>query len=126
MLTQSERNVRQKIIYECLIKAFRKSDERTSVQLSEERGRKRFKRWKARLNRIGDDRVPRTQIRVQENWVSRPPCHTLFFDSNRMSSSWVGDDQRIPSVVYFCSFKGLFCFCFGLWGREQRKGGEVR
>ncbi|ESZ97999.1 mannitol 1-phosphate dehydrogenase [Sclerotinia borealis F-4128] len=34
---------------------------------------------------------------TEENWASRPLCHTQA--SDRWISSWVGDHQRIPTVV---------------------------
>src|SRR3954469_25503008 len=36
---------------------------------------------------------------TEENWASRPLCHTQA--SDRQISSWVGDHQRIPAVVCF-------------------------
>jgi hypothetical protein len=39
---------------------------------------------------------------TEENWASRPLCHTQA--SDRQVSSWVGDHQRIPAVVCFCCF----------------------
>ena len=48
-----------------------------------------------------------------ENWASRPLCHTQAPD--RWISSWVGDHQRIPTVV---------CFCFIFAGRHYFLGGR--
>jgi hypothetical protein len=39
---------------------------------------------------------------TEENWASRPLCHTQA--SDRQISSWVGDHQRIPAVVCFYIF----------------------
>ncbi|OWP00443.1 hypothetical protein B2J93_754 [Marssonina coronariae] len=36
---------------------------------------------------------------TEENWASRPLCQTQA--SDRQTSSWVGDHQRIPAVVCF-------------------------
>ena len=55
MLTQSGRNVRQKIVCECLIEAFRKSGARASFQSSrEERGQKREEVQATRSSTIPD------------------------------------------------------------------------
>ena len=42
---------------------------------------------------------------TEENWASRPLCHTQT--SDRRVSSWVGDHQRIRAVVCF-----VFSFYF--------------
>ena len=39
---------------------------------------------------------------TEENWASRPLCHTQT--SDRRVSSWVGDHQRIRAVVCFFLF----------------------
>ncbi|TVY54572.1 hypothetical protein LCER1_G005429 [Lachnellula cervina] len=57
------------------------------------------------------DLVIENGIITEENWASRPLCHTQA--SDRQISSWVGDHQRIPAVVCFCLFFFL-AFVFGL------------
>jgi hypothetical protein len=51
---------------------------------------------------------------TEENWASRPLCHTQA--SDRQISSWVGDHQRIPAVVCFLIFDILGVSKRELWG----------
>ena len=56
---------------------------------------------------------------TEENWASRPLCHTQT--SDRRVSSWVGDHQRIRAVVCFV-FSFYFYFLPGN-RLESRVGG---
>ena len=61
-----------------------------------------------RLYRANQYNYCHIQPQTEENWASRPLCHTQA--SDRQISSWLGDHQRIPAVVCFI-LSAIFLFC---------------